>query len=103
MFRIDVVLIRGNHFEHNAHKAAIILVNCMLFIYLFLLLMLYFSCFTAVLMGCVKFGSYIHFGQYQCNYYVKYQIIIYIFNTNDLILCFFSYLAYVNTGGLDCG
>ena len=42
MFRLDAVLIRGNHFEHNAHKAAIILVNCMLFIYLFLLLMLYF-------------------------------------------------------------
>ena len=42
MFRLDMVLIRGNHFRHNAHKAAIILVNCMLFIYLFLLLMLYF-------------------------------------------------------------
>ena len=42
MFRLDVVSIRGNHFEHNAHKAAIILVNCMLFIYLFLLLMLCF-------------------------------------------------------------
>ena len=29
---------------------------------------------------------------------MKYQIIIYIFNTNNLILCFFSYLAYVDTG-----
>ena len=37
-----MVLMRGNHFRHNAHKAAIILVNCMLFIYLFLLLMLYY-------------------------------------------------------------
>ena len=42
MFRLDAVLIRGNHFEHNAHKAAIILVICMLFIHLFLLLILYF-------------------------------------------------------------
>ena len=42
MFRLDAVLIRGNHFRHIAHKAAIILVNCMLFIYLFLLLILYF-------------------------------------------------------------
>ena len=42
MFRLDAVLIRGNYFEHNAHKAAIILVICMLLIYLFLLLMLYF-------------------------------------------------------------
>ena len=42
MFRLDAVLIRGNHFRHNAHKAAIILVNCMPFIHLFLLLMLYF-------------------------------------------------------------
>ena len=26
MFRLDAVLIWGNHFRHNAHKAAIILV-----------------------------------------------------------------------------
>ena len=42
MFRLDAVLIRGNYFEHNAHKAAIILVICMLFIYYFLLLILCF-------------------------------------------------------------
>ena len=42
MFRLDAVLIWGNHFRHNAHKAAIILVICMLFIYLLMLLMLYF-------------------------------------------------------------
>ena len=42
MFRLDTVLIRGNYFRHNAHKAAIILVICMLFIHLFLLLILYF-------------------------------------------------------------
>ena len=61
MFRLDEVLIRGNHFRHNAHKAAIILVNCMLFIYIFYVINTIFSCFTAVLMGWVKFGCYIHF------------------------------------------
>ena len=79
MFRLDAVLIRGNYFEHNAHKAAIILVICMLLIYLFLLLMLYFLVFTAVLMGWVKFGSSIDFGYCICIVYVNYQIIIYIF------------------------
>ena len=43
MFRLDAVLIRGNYFRHNAHKAAIILVICMFFIHLFLLLILYMS------------------------------------------------------------
>ena len=61
MFRLDAVLIRQNHFRHNAHKAAIILVNCMLF-YIFILVVDIFSCFTAVLMGWVKFGYDIHFG-----------------------------------------
>ena len=42
MFRLDAVLIRGTILDINAHKAAIVLVNCMLFIHLFLLLMLYF-------------------------------------------------------------
>ena len=102
MFRLDAVLIRGNHFRqcpqsshYSSHLHAfytfVHLINAM------------FSYFTAVLMGWVKFGSYTHFGLYLCNYYVKYQIIIYIFYTNYLILCFFSYLAYVDTGGLDCG
>ena len=51
MFRLDVVLIRGNHFRHNAHKAAIILVNCMLlyicscyYCYIFL----FYSCFDGL-------------------------------------------------------
>ena len=78
-FRLDAVLIRGNYFEHNANKAAIILVICMLFYILFLVINIMFFCFTAVLMGWAKFGSYIHFGYCLCIAYVNYQIIIYIF------------------------
>ena len=56
MFRINVVLIWGLLFRHNAHKAAIILVIAC-FIYTFMLLKLYFFVFTAVLMSWVKFGT----------------------------------------------
>ena len=38
-----------------------------------------FSCFTAVLMGWGKFGTSIDFGYHVCNFYVIYQIVIYIF------------------------
>ena len=62
MFRLDAVLIRGNHFEHNAHKAAIILCHLHAFYIFILVINIIFSCFTAVLMGWVKFGYYIHFG-----------------------------------------
>ena len=69
----------GNLFRHNAHKVAIILVIAC-FLYIFVLLMLYFLVFfTAVLMVWMKFGTYIHFGYCICNFYVIYQIIIYIF------------------------
>ena len=69
----------GHLFGHNAHKAAIILVIAC-FIYIFMLLMLYFLVFTAVLMGLARFGIIIHFGCYTCNCYVIYQIIyIYIY------------------------
>ena len=51
----------------------------MLFIYMLMLLMLYFLCFTAVLMGWVKFETSIHCGYHVCNFYVIYQIVIYIF------------------------
>ena len=66
MFRLDAVLIWGHLFGHNAHKAAIILVTAC-FIYIFMLFMLYFLGFTAVVMGWVKFGTYIHFGHCICN------------------------------------
>ena len=56
MFRLDTVLIWGHLFRHNAHKAATILVIAC-FLYIFLILMLYFLVFTAVLMGWVKFGT----------------------------------------------
>ena len=78
MFRLDAVLMWGHIFRHNAHKAAIILVIAC-FLYIFMLLVLYFLVFIAVLMGWVKFGTYIHFGCCICNCYVIYQIIIYIF------------------------
>ena len=55
MFRLDVVSAWGHHFRHNTHKAAIILVNACLS-YMFILLMLYFLVFTAVMMGWVKLG-----------------------------------------------
>ena len=51
-----MVLIWGHLFRHNAQKAAIILVTAW-FIYIFMVLMLYFLVFTAVLMGWVKFGT----------------------------------------------
>ena len=75
MFRLDAVLIWGHLFGHNTHKAAIILVIAC-FLYIFMLLMLYFLVFTAVLMGWVKFGTYMHFGYCISNCYVIYQIII---------------------------
>ena len=43
-----------------------------------MLLMLYFLVFTAGLMGWVKFGTSVHFGYCIFNFYVIYQIIIYI-------------------------
>ena len=52
----------GNHFRHNAHKAAIILVICMFFYIFVNVINAIFSYFTAVLMGWVKFGSHIDFG-----------------------------------------
>ena len=51
-----MVLIWETPFWHNGHKAAIILVTAC-FIYMFMLLMLYFLVFTAVLVGWVKFGT----------------------------------------------
>ena len=65
MFRLDAVPIWGEPFRHNAHKAAIILVIAC-FLYIFMLLMLYFLVFTAVLMGWAKFGTSIHFGYCTC-------------------------------------
>ena len=56
MFRLDAVLIWGHLFRHNAYKAASILVIACS-IYTFMLLMLYFLAFTAVLMGLAKFGT----------------------------------------------
>ena len=50
-----MVLVWELHFRHNAHKAAIILVTAY-HLYMFMLLILYFLVFTAVLMGWVKFG-----------------------------------------------
>ena len=92
----------GDHFRHNAHKAAIILVSCMLFIYLLMLLMLYFLIlqlfwWVGWILGVILILVNIHIT----NCYVIYQIIIYTFYTNNLTLCFFSYLAYVDTRGLD--
>ena len=69
----------GHLFRHNTHKAAIILVIAF-FLYTFMLVMLYFLVFTAVLMGWVKFGTSVHFGYCICNFYVIYQIIIYIYS-----------------------
>ena len=60
MFRLDAVLIWGHLFRHTAHKAAIILVSAC-FIYIFMLLILYFLVFTAVLMGWAKFGTFCSF------------------------------------------
>ena len=78
MFRLDAVLIWGHLFRHNAHKAAIIrVIAC--FLYIFMLLMLYFLVFTAVLMGWEKVETSIDFGYCTCNFYVIYQTIIYIF------------------------
>ena len=68
----------GNHFRHNAHKAAIILVIAAFYIFVNVINVI-FSYFTAVLMGWVKFGVHINFGSYPCKYYVIYQIVIYIF------------------------
>ena len=61
MFRLDAVLIWGNLFRHNAHKAAIIIVIACIYIYVNVIKVV-FSCFTAVLMGWVKFGTSIDFG-----------------------------------------
>ena len=56
MFRLDAVLIWGHLFRHNAHKTAIILVIAC-FICIFMLLMLYFLVFTAVLVGWAKYET----------------------------------------------
>ena len=69
----------GNHFRHNAHKAAIILVICMLFYIFVNVINVISSYFTAVLMGWAKFGIHIDFGLYLYNCYEIYEIIIYIF------------------------
>ena len=60
MFRLDVALIWGNIFRHNAHKAAIILVIAC-FLYIFMLIMLYFLVFTAVLMELGKISNFYSF------------------------------------------
>ena len=80
MLRLDAVLVWEDHFRYNAQKAAIILViTCHL--YMFMLLMLYFLVFTAVLMSWVKFGAlYIHFGSCISKCFVYLQIIIYIYS-----------------------
>ena len=75
MFRLDAVLIWGNHFRHNA-----IYSSHLHAFYIFVnVINVIFSYFTAVLMGWVKFGVHIDFGLYLYNCYVIYQIIIYIF------------------------
>ena len=51
-------LIWGYLFRHNAHKAAIILVIAC-FIYIFMLLMLYFSCFYNCFDGLGKIWDFI--------------------------------------------
>ena len=61
MIWLDAVLRWGNLFKHNAHKAAIILVIACFYIYVNIINVT-FSCFTAVLMGWVKFGTSIDFG-----------------------------------------
>ena len=79
MFRLDVVLRWGNLFRHDAHKAAIILVIACFYIYVNVINII-FSCFTAVLMGWVKSGTSIDFGSHVYNFYVIYQIVIYIYS-----------------------
>ena len=63
--------------------------------------MLCFLIFTDVLMGWYM-GLYIHVGYCISKCFVFYKIIIYIFKLNSLVLCFFSYPAYVDIGELDC-
>ena len=58
MFRLDVVLIWGHLFRHNAHKAAIILVTAC-FIYIFMLLMLYFLVFNSCFDGLGKIWDFL--------------------------------------------
>ena len=74
----------GNLFRHNAHKSAIILIiACFIYIYIYIYVNVtnvIFSCFTAVLMGWAKFGTSIDFGSHVCNFYVIYQIVIYIYS-----------------------
>ena len=73
-----MVLRWGNLLRHNGYKAAIILViACFLYIYVNVInvIFLFYSC----LMGWEKFGTSIHFDYHVCNFYVIYQIVIYIF------------------------
>ena len=73
-----MVLIWGHLFRHNAQQSSHYSSHCMLFIYIYVINVI-FSCFTAILMGWAKFVTYIHFGYCICNFYVIYQIIIYIY------------------------
>ena len=55
MLGLDFVFVWGHHLRYNAHKTAMILIiGC--YLYVFVLLILYFLVFTAVLMGGAKFG-----------------------------------------------
>ena len=69
MFRLDVVLIWGHLFRHNAHKQPLFLLLHASYIYM--LLMLYFLVFTAVLMGWVNLGLNNHFGCCICLIFTK--------------------------------
>ena len=79
MFRLDAVLIWATFIDIMPTKQPLIILVITCFLYIFMLLMLYFLVFKAVLMGWAKFGIYIHFGYCICNFYVIYQIIIYVF------------------------
>ena len=58
MFRLDAVLMWGHLFRHNAHRAAIILVNAC-FLYIFMLLMLYFFLFYSCFDGLGEMWDFI--------------------------------------------
>ena len=60
-----------------------------------------FSCFTAVLMGWVKFETSPHFGYHVCNFYVIYQFIIYILiKWFDFVFLFIPSLCWCRGTGL---
>ena len=54
MLGLDVVIIWGNHFRHNSHKAAIIILVILYFVCVYILIMYFnhvYIVFTAVLVG----------------------------------------------------